>query len=67
MSDLGAVLERWGSEAGGLHWGRPFEAVYEPDGAAGRWFVGGELNAAVNCLDRHLPSRGDRIALYWEG
>jgi len=67
MPDLRAVLDRWSREAATLHWEQPFESVYEPDGVAGRWFVGGRLNAAVNCLDRHLPSRGDRVALYWEG
>ncbi|MER3452969.1 MAG: acetyl-coenzyme A synthetase, partial [Acidimicrobiia bacterium] len=33
-----------------------------------QWFVGGRLNAAYNCLDRHVEAgRGDRIAYYWEG
>ena len=31
-----------------------------------RWFSDGELNASVNCLDRHLATRGDKIALIWE-
>jgi acetyl-CoA synthetase len=31
-----------------------------------RWFGDGELNASVNCLDRHLASRGDKTALLWE-
>ncbi|HEV2607135.1 MAG TPA: acetate--CoA ligase [Xanthomonadaceae bacterium] len=31
-----------------------------------RWFVDGELNASVNCLDRHLATRGDKSALIWE-
>jgi acetyl-CoA synthetase len=31
-----------------------------------RWFADGELNASVNCLDRHLAARGDKIALIWE-
>ena len=32
-----------------------------------RWFADGTLNASVNCLDRHLETRGDRVAYYWEG
>ncbi len=32
-----------------------------------RWFEGGKLNACVNCLDRHLLTRGDQPALIWEG
>ena len=31
-----------------------------------RWYADGELNASVNCLDRHLPTRGDKTALIWE-
>src|SRR5215469_10110545 len=30
-----------------------------------RWFVGGRLNASVNCVDRHLETRGDKNALIW--
>jgi len=30
-----------------------------------KWFVGGRLNASVNCVDRHLESRGDKNALIW--
>ena len=33
-----------------------------------KWFVGGKLNASVNCLDRHVDAgNGDRVAFYWEG
>ena len=32
-----------------------------------RWFEGGKLNACVNCVDRHLETRGDQTALIWEG
>ncbi len=33
-----------------------------------KWFVGGELNVAYNCLDRHVAAgRGDRVAFHWEG
>jgi acetyl-CoA synthetase len=31
------------------------------------WFAGGKTNVAVNCLDRHLPERGDQVAILWEG
>jgi acetyl-CoA synthetase len=31
------------------------------------WFADGVLNASVNCLDRHLAERGDRVAFHWEG
>jgi len=32
-----------------------------------RWFEGGKLNVAYNCIDRHLETRGDQIAILWEG
>ncbi|HEV7864865.1 MAG TPA: AMP-binding protein [Acidimicrobiia bacterium] len=35
--------------------------------STGSWFPGGRLNAAVNCLDRHLPERADQVAIHWEG
>src|SRR5690554_664636 len=31
-----------------------------------RWYADGELNASVNCLDRHLATRGDKTAVLWE-
>ena len=38
------------------------------DAPFAKWFVGGELNVAYNCLDRHLAAgNGDRIAIHWEG
>ena len=52
-----------------LHWIRPFEHVQEVDFADGyhAWFRGGQLNVSENCLDRHLATRGDQIAILWEG
>ncbi|HCD27664.1 MAG TPA: acetyl-coenzyme A synthetase, partial [Gammaproteobacteria bacterium] len=39
------------------------------DMAAGNiaWFKGGRLNVSVNCIDRHLPTRGAQTAIIWEG
>ncbi len=52
-----------------LEWIAPFGAVSEEDLPAGKiaWFLGGKLNVSVNCLDRHLATRADKIALLWEG
>ncbi|GIX30752.1 MAG: acetyl-coenzyme A synthetase 2 [Porticoccaceae bacterium] len=52
-----------------LVWEREWEVLCEADFRQGRarWFDGGRLNAAVNCLDRHLPARADQVAFYWEG
>ena len=51
-----------------LHWFKKWDKVSEFDFDQGhiRWFEGGKLNAAYNCLDRHLESRGDQTALIWE-
>lgn len=51
-----------------LDWFEKWDTVCDFDFTKGhiRWFEGGKLNAAYNCLDRHLDSRGDQTALIWE-
>lgn len=39
---------------------------FSPENVSIRWFEDGELNASVNCLDRHLPKHADKPALIWE-
>ena len=65
--DAGAALARWAEAAETLVWDRRWSSLFEPAGGSGRWFAGGALNAAVNCVDRHLPDRADRPAFHWEG
>ncbi len=52
-----------------LTWSKRWDRVQEWDfhTAEIKWFKGGKLNAAYNCLDRHLDSRGDQTAIIWEG
>ncbi|HKK13326.1 MAG TPA: acetate--CoA ligase [Gammaproteobacteria bacterium] len=52
-----------------LTWFKPWDRVLDWDfhKAHIRWFEGGKLNASYNCLDRHLDTRGDDVALLWEG
>ena len=52
-----------------LSWDKPWDKVLDWDYSKGhiRWFEGGKLNACVNCVDRHLETRGDQTALIWEG
>ncbi len=52
-----------------LDWIKPWDKTLDYDFPSGkiRWFEGGQLNVSVNCLDRHLESRGDQIAIIWEG
>jgi len=58
----------WAEWARQLEWMRPWDQVLEWTPPHAKWFVGGKLNASVNCLDRHVRAgRGDRVALIWEG
>jgi len=52
-----------------LDWIEHWDAVMNYDYQTGhiRWFEGGTLNVSVNCIDRHLESRGDQVAIIWEG
>ena len=52
-----------------IDWEALFDTVVEEDLATGRiaWFLNGKLNVTTNCLDRHLESRGDKVAILWEG
>ncbi|MCZ7372377.1 MAG: acetate--CoA ligase [Candidatus Methanoperedens sp.] len=58
----------WAEKADGLTWFKKWDNVYswDPDNVVCKWFEGGKLNASYNCLDRHLATRGDRIAIIWE-
>ena len=50
--------------AGELEWAKPWQKVLEWDVPWAKWFVGGQLNASVNCVDRHLrDGRKNKTAL----
>ncbi|NNH73365.1 acetate--CoA ligase [Nocardia uniformis] len=59
----------WAEQAQRLHWHEPWSRVLDWDDAPfARWFVGGKLNVAYNCVDRHvLDGHGDQVAIHWEG
>jgi len=59
----------WGEQAERLDWMRRPRTVRNAsfDPVDIRWFEDGTLNACANCVDRHLDSRGDQVALIWEG
>ena len=49
-------------------WFEPFTSLYEWNPPYAKWYLGGKLNVAYNCVDRHVEAgRGDRVAYYWEG
>ncbi|HYZ85796.1 MAG TPA: AMP-binding protein, partial [Bryobacteraceae bacterium] len=50
-----------------LSWFEPYSKVLEWTPPFAKWFVGGKLNAAYNCVDRHLESRRNKAAIIWEG
>ena len=52
-----------------LDWFKKWDKVTDCDfhKAHIRWFEGGKLNVSYNCLDRHLDTRGDQVAIIWEG
>jgi acetyl-CoA synthetase len=61
-------LAIWEAQAARLQWDRGWDTVLEWDAPFAKWFVGGELNVSVNCLDRHVDAgHGDRAAYHWVG
>ncbi|MPY77813.1 MAG: AMP-binding protein [Actinophytocola sp.] len=65
--DVAEGLVPWAAVADQLDWDKPWTTLYADDGRYGRWFAGGTFNLAVNCVDRHLPERGEHVAISWEG
>jgi acetyl-CoA synthetase len=61
----------WAEHGKRIDWFKPFSKVkdvsYNKDDLHIRWFYDGTTNAAYNCLDRHLETRGDQTAIIWEG
>jgi len=58
----------WARFARELDWSKPWDRVLEWNPPHAKWFVGGKINASVNCVDRHLVSaRRNKAALIWEG
>ena len=58
----------WARLAGELEWSRGWDRVLDWHPPHAKWFVGGKLNASVNCLDRHVRgARRNKAALVWEG
>ncbi|MBH0237921.1 acetate--CoA ligase [Methylobrevis albus] len=61
----------WGEHGKRLDWIKPFTKVknssFGPEDVSIKWFEDGTLNVAANCVDRHLATRGDQVAIIWEG
>ena len=61
----------WREQGQTIEWMKPFSTVsnvsYDKPNVSIKWYEDGTLNAAANCLDRHLETRGDQTAIIWEG
>ncbi|GAA5113481.1 acetate--CoA ligase [Alloalcanivorax gelatiniphagus] len=59
----------WAAAADRLDWGRKWDQVLDwSNPPFAKWFVGGTINAAVNCVDRHVDAgNGDKVAIHWVG
>jgi len=75
LSDYKASIDNpdlfWGEKGKILDWIKPYTKVKNSSYALGnvniKWFEDGELNVSVNCIDRHLATRANQVALLWEG
>jgi acetyl-CoA synthetase len=58
----------WAEQAERLHWHQKWDRVLDWDAPHAKWFVGGQLNVAYNCVDRHVEDgHGEQVAIHWEG
>ena len=61
----------WGEHGKRIDWITPYTKVknasFAPGNISIKWFEDGALNVCANCVDRHLETRGDQVALIWEG
>ena len=58
----------WARQAAELDWFTEWDTILEWEPPYAKWFVGGTLNVAYNCLDRHVEAgKGDKVAYHWEG
>ncbi|MFD6680453.1 acetate--CoA ligase [Micromonospora parva] len=62
-------LAFWAKQADRLAWSKKWDEVLDwSNPPFAKWFVGGQLNVAYNCLDRHVEAGlGDKVAIHWEG
>ena len=62
-------LAYWATQAERLAWAKPWDEVLDwSNPPFAKWFIGGELNVAYNCVDRHVEAgHGDKVAIHWEG
>jgi len=61
----------WGEIGRRIDWIKPYSKVkntnFGPGDVSIKWYEDGTLNVSANCIDRHLATRGDQVAIIWEG
>jgi acetyl-CoA synthetase len=58
----------WARQAAELDWFEDWDTILDWEAPYAKWFVGGKLNVAHNCVDRHVAAgHGDQVAYHWEG
>ena len=61
----------WAEQGKRIDWIKPYTKIkdvsFAHDDVHIKWYYDGTLNACANCIDRHLPTRGDQVAIIWEG
>ena len=61
----------WGEAGKRIDWIKPYTRVkntsYDPHNVSIKWYEDGTLNVSANCIDRHLKTRADQVAIIWEG
>lgn len=57
----------WTELAKALDWEKPFHTVHSWKMPVAKWFEGGKINLAYNCIDRHLKKKARKTAIVWEG
>jgi acetyl-CoA synthetase len=58
----------WAEQADRLSWAQKWDTVLDWQAPFAKWFVGGKLNVAYNCVDRHVEAgHGEQVAFHWEG
>ncbi|MGB0262314.1 MAG: acetate--CoA ligase, partial [Henriciella sp.] len=71
LNSIANSEEFWGYHGQRLNWITPYQTVkntsFKQDDFRIKWFEDGVLNVTENCIDRHLPIRGDKPAIIWEG
>jgi acetyl-CoA synthetase len=62
-------LGYWATQAERLSWAKKWDQILDwTNPPFAKWFLGGELNVAYNCVDRHVEAgHGDKVAIHWEG